>query len=91
MCDGLIDRYIWSNSIIRDRNVESVCDDAAITVVSDYIYRNMPTSPIVGAPLNVRVMASKDNHAGNAPPPASCAEWVRVSPTSISANVFAGN
>ena len=33
----------------------------------------VPTKSLVGVPLNVRVPALKLNHAGNAPPPASCA------------------
>ncbi len=33
----------------------------------------VPTSSFAGVPLNVRVAASKLNHAGNAPPPANCA------------------
>ena len=32
-----------------------------------------PTKVLVGMPLKVRVAESKLNHAGNAPPPASCA------------------
>ncbi len=34
----------------------------------------IPTSPSAGVPLKVRVTASKLSQAGNAPPPASCAE-----------------
>ncbi len=33
----------------------------------------VPTSPLAGVPLNVRVASLNVNHAGNAPPPANWA------------------
>ena len=49
-----------------------------------------PTSPLTGVPLKTRVVVLKLNQLGNALPSANVAEYVSESPTSTSANVFAG-
>ncbi len=51
----------------------------------------VPTSPLTGVPLKVRVKESKLSQVGKAPPPDSWALYVRVSPTSTSANALAAN
>ena len=50
----------------------------------------LPTSPLSGVPLKLRVPASKLSHAGKAVPSACSALYFSVSPGSVSANVPAG-
>ena len=51
----------------------------------------VPTWSLSGVPLKVRVKESKLSQVGKAPPPDSWALYVRVSPTSTSANALAAN
>ncbi|MNI61253.1 hypothetical protein D3C73_1165140 [compost metagenome] len=50
----------------------------------------VPTSLFPGVPLNVRVAGLKVSQLGKLLPPASVASYLKVSPASISANVFTG-